>query len=59
MLMKAEALIWTKGEGDAEAKQLLNQIRDRAGLPQNSQATKVQLMNERRCELASPAATST
>ena len=40
MLMKAEALIWTKGEGDAEAKQLLNQIRDRAGLPQNSQATK-------------------
>ena len=54
MLMKAEALIWTKGEGDAEAKQLLNQIRDRAGLPQNSQATKVQLMNERRCELAQP-----
>ena len=52
MLMKAEALIWTKGEGDAEAKQLLNQIRDRAGLPQNSQATKAQLMNERRCELA-------
>lgn len=52
MLMKAEALIWTKGEGDAEAKRLLNEIRDRAGLPQDSQATKAQLMNERRCELA-------
>lgn len=52
MLMKAEALIWRNGEGDSEAKNLLNQIRDRAGLPQNSQATKAQLMNERRCELA-------
>ncbi|WP_295940725.1 RagB/SusD family nutrient uptake outer membrane protein [uncultured Alistipes sp.] len=52
MLMKAEALIWKNGEGDATAKQLLNQIRDRAGLPQDSQATKAQLKNERRCELA-------
>jgi len=52
MLMKAEALIWTEGEGNAEAKALLNAIRDRAGLPQNSQATKAQLQNERRCELA-------
>ena len=52
LLMKAEALIWTKGEGNAEAKSLLNQIRKRAGLPENSQATKEQLKNERRCELA-------
>lgn len=52
LLMKAEALIWTKGEGNAEAKALLNQIRKRAGLPENSQATKAQLKNERRCELA-------
>jgi len=52
MLMKAEALIWTKGEGDGEAKELLNDIRERAGLPRNSQATKAQLQNERRCELA-------
>lgn len=52
MLMKAEALIWTKGEGDGEAKNLLNEIRNRAGLPRDSQATKAQLQNERRCELA-------
>lgn len=52
MLMKAEALIWKNGEGDAEAKRLLNAIRTRAGLPANSQATKQQLKNERRCELA-------
>ena len=52
MLMKAEALIWTQGEGNAEAKELLNDIRERAGLPRNSQATKAQLQNERRCELA-------
>ncbi len=52
MLMKAEALIWTKGEGNAEAKQLIDDIRERAGLPRNSQATKAQLQNERRCELA-------
>ena len=49
---EAEALIWKNGEGDSEAKSLLNQIRKRAGLPENSQATKVQLKNERRCELA-------
>ena len=52
MLMKAEALIWTKGEGDAEAKQLLNRIRKRARLPENSPATKAELKNQRRCELA-------
>ncbi|MBR1509096.1 MAG: RagB/SusD family nutrient uptake outer membrane protein [Bacteroidales bacterium] len=52
LLMKAEALIWTKGEGDSEAISLLNQIRKRAGLPQDSRATKAQLKNERRCELA-------
>lgn len=52
LLMRAEALIWSKGEGNGEAVQLLNQIRRRAGLPENSQATKAQLKNERRCELA-------
>lgn len=52
LLMKAEALIWTKGERNNEAKIILNAIRKRAGLPQNSQATKEQLKNERRCELA-------
>lgn len=52
MLMKAEALIWTRGEGDAEAKTLLDDIRERAGLPRDSKATKAQLQNERRCELA-------
>jgi hypothetical protein len=52
LLMKAEALIWTKGEGDGEAKALLNQIRKRAGLPEDSPATKAALKNERRCELA-------
>lgn len=52
LLMKAEALIWSKGEGNVEAKGLLNQIRKRAGLPENSTATKVELKNQRRCELA-------
>ena len=52
LLMKAEALIWLNGEGDSEAKQLLNRIRSRAHLPQNSMATKRELKNERRCELA-------
>lgn len=52
LLMRAEALIWSKGEGNADAVQLLNQIRKRAGLPENSKATKAQLKNERRCELA-------
>lgn len=52
LLMKAEALIWKNGEGDATAKSLLNQIRTRAGLPANSKATKAELKNERRCELA-------
>ncbi len=52
LLMKAEALIWTQGEGNSEAKALLNQIRHRAGLSQNSSATKAELKNQRRCELA-------
>lgn len=52
LLMKAEALIWKNGEGDAEAKILLNRIRKRARLPENSPATKAELKNQRRCELA-------
>ncbi len=52
LLMKAEALIWMKGEGNDEAKQLLNRIRRRARLPENSSATKTELKNQRRCELA-------
>lgn len=52
LLMKAEALIWKNGEGDTEAKKLLNQIRKRARLPENSPATKDELKNQRRCELA-------
>lgn len=52
LLMKAEALIWLKGEGNDEAKQLLNRIRKRARLPENSTATKAELKNQRRCELA-------
>ena len=52
LLMKAEALIWTQGEGNNEAKALLNQIRHRAGLSQNSSAAKAELKNQRRCELA-------
>lgn len=52
LLMRAEALIWSKGEGNPEAVTLINRVRQRAGLPANSTATKGQLMNERRCELA-------
>lgn len=52
LLMKAEALIWLHGEGNGEAKQLLNRIRKRARLPENSTATKAELKNQRRCELA-------
>ncbi|MDR1746865.1 MAG: RagB/SusD family nutrient uptake outer membrane protein [Tannerella sp.] len=52
LLMKAEALIWKNGEGNSEAKSLLNQIRKRAGLPENSNATKAELKKERRLELA-------
>lgn len=52
LLMKAEALIALNGEGDATAKECLNRIRKRAGLPENSSATWAQLKNERRCELA-------
>lgn len=52
LLMKAEALIGLNGEGDAEASDLLNRIRRRARLPENSGATWAELKNERRCELA-------
>ncbi len=52
LLMRAEALIWKNGEGNAEAKTLLNAIRKRAGLAENSNATKAELKHERRCELA-------
>ncbi len=52
LLMKAEALIWKNGEGDATAVEILNDVRERAGLERNSQATKAQLKNERRCEFA-------
>ena len=52
LLMKAEALIWRNGEGNAEARELLNDIRERAGLPRDSEATREQLKNERRVELA-------
>ena len=52
LLMRAESLVWTQGEGNAEAAGLINQVRVRAGLPADSDATKEQLMNERRCELA-------
>ena len=52
LLMKAEALIALNGEGDSEAKALLNRIRKRARLPEDSQATWAELKKERRCELA-------
>lgn len=52
LLMKAEALIWKNGEGNADAKLLLNRIRKRADLPEDSSATKSQLKQERRVELA-------
>jgi hypothetical protein len=52
LLMKAEALIWTRGEGNADAKALINQVRKRAGLPENSTATKDALKKERRLEFS-------
>lgn len=52
LMIKAEALIWKNGEGDPVAKTLIDDIRERAGLPRNSQATKAQLKNERRVEFA-------
>ncbi len=52
LLMKAEALIWTEGEGNAEAKLLLNQIRHRARIPETSDASKADLKLQRRLELA-------
>lgn len=48
LLMKAEALIWQGRNGDAP----LNEVRLRAGLSAKVNATKEDLMNERRCELA-------
>jgi hypothetical protein len=52
LLMKAEALIWKYKEGDVMAIGLLNQIRKRAGLSENSTATRAELKKERRLELA-------
>jgi hypothetical protein len=52
LLMKAEALIWKNGEGNADAKDLINQVRKRAGLPDDSPATKDALKKERRLEFA-------
>jgi hypothetical protein len=52
LLMKAEALIWSRGPGNAEAIGLLNQIRKRAGLLENSIGTRIELQKERRLELA-------
>jgi hypothetical protein len=52
LLMKAEALIWTQGEGNGTAKTLINEVRRRAGLPENSPATKEALKKERRLEFA-------
>jgi hypothetical protein len=52
LLMKAEALIWARGEGNADAKLLINQVRKRAGLPENNTATKEALKKERRLEFA-------
>ena len=52
LLIKAEALIWKNGEGDPVAKELINDIRERAGLARDSEATKAQLKNERRVEFA-------
>jgi hypothetical protein len=52
LLMKADALIWTRGEGNADAKLLINQVRKRAGVPEISTATKEALKTERRLEFA-------
>lgn len=52
LLMRAEAIIWLKGEGEPEAVDILNQIRKRARLPENSHGTKRELKQERRSELA-------
>lgn len=52
VLMKAEALIWKNGEGDPQAISLINDIRERAGLPRNSLGTRAQLKQERRVEFA-------
>lgn len=52
LLIKAEALIWKNGEGDPVAKKLIDDVRERAGLARDSDATKAQLKNERRVEFA-------
>lgn len=48
LLWKAESQIWTGKSGDES----LNQVRTRAGLAPKVNATKEDLKNERRCELA-------
>jgi hypothetical protein len=52
LLMKAEALIWKNGEGNATAKELLGDIRQRAGLDRENPATKAELKLQRRLETA-------
>jgi hypothetical protein len=52
LLMKAEALIWKNGEGNAAAKELLGDIRQRAGLSRENPATKAELKLQRRLETA-------
>jgi hypothetical protein len=52
LLMKAEALIWENGEGDADAKALIDQVRTRAGLTGIPTATRDALKKERRLEFA-------
>lgn len=48
LLWKAEALIWTGGNGDS----YINEVRNRAGLGSIKNAGKADLKHERRCELA-------
>jgi hypothetical protein len=48
LLMKAEAIIWQGQNGD----KWLNMVRNRAGLSSITNAAKVDLKRERRCELA-------
>lgn len=52
LLMKAEALIYKNGEGDATAKEYLGKIRQRAGLAATNTATWEELKLQRRLELA-------
>lgn len=52
LLMRAEALIALNGEGNSEAKQLLGQIRSRAGLAADNAGDWAELKLQRRLELA-------